>query len=332
MADAARALGRGSLSNKFGATGIDFANPENDAAVDKDNMYATTSAAEKRVIETNLGQQAEDNPDLLSKLGHLAIAQKNIGKDGSRHNAVDDYIMHTLREQTIRALQQLIDAKNVELAQVRTDITGHEQALAKYDRYDAAYDRMVKSVQDNEGKIQLNQDGTLADEDAEAMLSELESRTGQRIDRRNSESVLRALKEQKEFQDRERIRLEDELKRLRDREKTLKTEIDDLEKDKREVEAGRKEFKDLDKSTQIEIQSRGLATPEMSSQIDQAEQAKLTEARTRIAAQFEEDDGLGSPKPAFNKMAQATKEVEPVTPVVNVEKEGPKNTSSGFNA
>lgn len=214
-------------------------------------------------------------------------------------------------EENLRRIHELIETKRAERDQLGADIRDDERQLATFDRHRQGRGR-AEQYRDLNGAFEVNDDGELADQDAEDMLKAWEKRTGRKVDRRNARDTLEAFKEQQKFEDVEALRIKRELEIKRRRLGELDREIEELESAEAKAEAALKNGDDpkkIDADLQRELIAKGNGTDEQKKKL--AEEQGVSLPLEQFANANDDEFGPPSIKPSFNQTAGAAQPKEP---------------------
>lgn len=196
------ALGGDALGTHFGAVqGDDAAGQPFVAGVAMDEQPELARAANERAAETELYERFGLNSGSVEGImrylkqldGHNEqMRKRGVRKDGDITDillAMDMYKASLLDE--ISQLQAELERIDGEIAQLDIEIVELEAQLQ------AINDAIERA--DQSGEFALDEDGKLADADAEAAIRAYEERTGETVDRNNFDAVLDALAQQRDM-------------------------------------------------------------------------------------------------------------------------------------
>lgn len=185
---------------------------------------------------------------------------KRLGEEQARR-AGDSRRAQSSTAVLLAQLDALFEQRAAIIAQIEEWETQRDQnseIIKELEAQIEAIDTFIEDFDQN-GEIELNADGSVADPDVEAALRAYEERTGQQVDRTNPDALLDALERQRDF--------------ARDKATRLTGENNDLQ---RKIDKGGDDLDDLDDKIQ-------RAKSEMEAASERAEVAGLNAERAERA-------------------------------------------------
>lgn len=311
--DAAQALGKNQLINAFGATaGTGLAAFENDfnseetiqgyAGRARDVVHNLMAAGQaKSRINTNSGSNKRDDKNQEQE------KEKRFWEKVRIQQALQQYLKAL--DDRIEELNNLINPLRIEVAQNNRKLSEFEEDLKAINQFRQAYD--------NGEDIEVNSDGTLRHKRWEKLLKQYEERTGEKIDRKDSSSIFKALVQEQEKIEENKINLKNEndkkiieLEKLEKEQKNLLDEKKRVE-EKISVAVEKDDPASLEKTIQeapAEIKQSLLRQSDLPKELKEKleEKMNITEAEKTKAINF----SFGDPKKVFAEAASGEGKVQ----------------------
>lgn len=129
------------------------------------------------------------------------------------------------REEERRKFTRAMHAALKRLDDINNRIGELDNEIAQHQRNIGVIDRMIQELQAN-GELEVNEDGTLKNDEYERLRKEYEERTGKKLDPNDPEALMIALQEQRRWEQKQLDWKENERKGLEEEKNELEDKLD----------------------------------------------------------------------------------------------------------